>query len=186
MNRLSVFFCGVILSALPSIPAWADTIYTYTGNHFTMLNYAPIQYSLSDSIDLSFDVASPLGANLSNGLVIPTSYTITDGVETYDDVADPKSVFLITTNASGKIIFWNIDLESKSFKDVFTFWDPEIVGEDGALGDFGDGAWNIYDPGTWSSATTPSATPEPSSLLLLGSGALGLVGIILRRLSPGI
>ena len=47
MDRLSVFLCGLILAAIHSSSAWADTIYTYKGNPFT-LTYGP--YTNSDFV----------------------------------------------------------------------------------------------------------------------------------------
>ena len=39
----------------------------------------------------------------------------------------------------------------------------------------------VFDDVTFGSAT-PGNTPEPSSLILLGSGALGLAGVVRRKL----
>jgi hypothetical protein len=36
MNRLTVALCGLMLAALPSTSVLADTMYTYTGNPFTL------------------------------------------------------------------------------------------------------------------------------------------------------
>ena len=45
-----------------------------------------------------------------------------------------------------------------------------------------DGQGNVYGGGPiWSNTITKHIVPEPSSLLALGSGALGLVGLIFRR-----
>jgi hypothetical protein len=41
-------------------------------------------------------------------------------------------------------------------------------------------AYNQGDPGTWTT-TNPSTVPEPSSLFLLGTGAIGLAGSVRRR-----
>jgi hypothetical protein len=53
----------------------------------------------------------------------------------------------------------------------------------GNLGIFGQGTgWSPYSAAV--EFSTPSDTPEPSSLLLLGSGLLFLAGVCLRRSRP--
>jgi hypothetical protein len=108
MNRPYVLFCGLVLATLPLTAAWADTIYTYTGNHFDAFDYTLKGYSSSDFISLLFDVASPLAPNLSSEVIIPTSFSIT-GFETLNNVTDPLSAFVFSTDASGKIEWWIIE-----------------------------------------------------------------------------
>ena len=50
------------------------------------------------------------------------------------------------------------------------------------FGDCGLGGESFTLSGT-TSTTTTSTTPEPSSIMLLGSGVLGLAGILRRKLS---
>lgn len=60
---------------------------------------------------------------------------------------------------------------STTYGDVF--FSSDIIGPTGRTGDVGaDG------PGT---PGIPTVTPEPSSLMLLGTGALGLAGVVRRR-----
>jgi len=73
MKALAAALCGLLLAALPSTSALADTteyVYTYTGNPFTTGPMA------GESIDLSFPVAAPLGDNLSNANITPIQWSV--------------------------------------------------------------------------------------------------------------
>jgi hypothetical protein len=175
---------SIALLLMP-LPIYADTVYTYTGNNFDAFDYANTSYSPSDFISFFFDVAAPLAADFS-GVITPISYTVSDGVETLNQATVPETFFGITTDASANIINWNIlFLQLSTDRQLFSFWDPELVGEDGSLDGYGDGAYILNSPGIWTSSTTsPPAVPEPSTLLLLGSGILAATGMVRRRLSP--
>jgi hypothetical protein len=162
---------------------YADTVYTYTGNNFDNFDYANTSYSTSDFISLSFDVEAPLAANLSTVMLTPTSYTVSDGVETLNQMTVSESIFIFSTDASGNINDWNLVFEIlDEDRAILTYWHPGLIdGGDASLNGFGDGAWNVNSPGTWTSSTTPPSTvPEPSTLLLLGSGLLATRGMIRR------
>jgi hypothetical protein len=53
-------------------------------------------------------------------------------------------------------------------------------GSPGAYGD-NDGQYDVTYDGVGGSSPPPSVTPEPSSLVLLGTGALGLAGMLRRK-----
>jgi hypothetical protein len=95
----------------------ADTVYTYVGNDFDRFDYANTSYSTSDFVSLSFDVAAPLAPNLSTQIVIPTNYTVSDGVESLDPSMVSGSAFIFSTDASGNIIDWNLVFEPPCIDD---------------------------------------------------------------------
>jgi hypothetical protein len=196
MNRLIVTLCGLMLAALPSTPALADTVYTYTGNPFTS-DGNPLLYSFSyppftpsDSVTGSFTLASPLEANLPilgpDGFtsVTPTSFSFTDGVNTLSNTDSFEYLTLdVGTDGTGAINQWIVSLQTNNNIVILTedWVSREDQGWNGQPGVVGDIRGN---PGTWTSSTTdpnPAVAPEPSSIALLSTGALGLAGMMRRR-----
>jgi hypothetical protein len=104
------YLLSIALSVVP-LTLHADTVYTYTGNDFDRFDYANTSYSTSDFVSLSFDLAAPLGPNLVTQIVLPTIYTVSDGVETVYPSMVSGSAFIFSTDASGNIIDWNLVFE---------------------------------------------------------------------------
>jgi hypothetical protein len=204
MKSLHIIFCGLILSGLSLTSALADTMYTYTGNPFTG-GYGPapgglpqLPFTTSDSVSGWFTVSTPLGHNLLLTPITPSGFSFTDDVTTFTnkDVLG-IATFSIATDANGAISNWAIELLDpdgvtglETDDECISIYSCQSIEDFGEIGPF-DAFFEadvFGHQGTWtSSMTTPSTvTPEPRSIVLLGFGALGLVGIILRRLSPGI
>jgi hypothetical protein len=127
-------FLSIALSATP-FTLHADTVYTYTGSDFDRFDYANTSYSTSDFVSVSFDLAAPLAPNLVTQLVLPTIYTVSDGVETVFPSMVSGSAFIFSTDASGDIIDWNLVFEQyDTDRLTFAYWHPDIMyGEDGSI-----------------------------------------------------
>lgn len=168
--------------------AKADTVYTYTGNPFTSfggVEHCPPECSISGS----FTVAAPL-LNLtlaaSGGNVTPLSWSFTDGNATLTQAnTDPGLFhFNLQTDGSGAITAWSVFLASSGGDTIGLGTDSGLIDLSNyeANSPFGLGAaQNSNDQGTWTMSSTTTAAPEPSSVVLLLAGLLGLALVARRR-----
>jgi hypothetical protein len=100
--------CLVVILCVAT-PAKADTTYSYVGNPFT--DYVPESCTAPCSLTGSFEVASPLAANLTSAIVVPISFSYTDGTRPVNSSNDGGGAFFkISTDASGMIDDWDIEL----------------------------------------------------------------------------
>jgi hypothetical protein len=190
MKVLAAALCGLLLAALPSTTAMADTVYTYTGNPFTtaisglFVALPAGSFTASDFVSGSFTVSSPLGADLVAQIISP-SYSFTDGPDTFSSSNPNVSKFEIWTDANGDISNWDIVLaDDQSFNPSLKTENPlgvaPFITEDLGFADNVEGI-NFANPGTWTQTTTDPTVPEPSSLVLLGTGVLSAAGALRRR-----
>ena len=183
MTKFMRFALAVLATALLPLPCLADALYTYSGTHFT--NVYGSLYSTSDLITGEFTVSSPLADNLSTVAITPVSFNFSDGVQTIasSSIPLPGATFIVSTDASGNISQWLIDLHDASGLD-FSEISSTTFGTTQDSADFqtqsSPGAayitqdqGNAYSRGTWTESTV---TPEPASLILslTGLAATGL------------
>src|SRR5262245_55808483 len=98
------------LSALGAANANADVIYSYLGKDFT--NFTG-PYTTSDHVTLTFTLASALGDNLPLSTVVPLTFTITDGVNTFTNTSQIQS-FALSTTSVGSIDTWQIEVDANT------------------------------------------------------------------------
>jgi hypothetical protein len=168
-----------------ALPSKADSTYSYTGNAFNVF-VGDAKCPPECRITGSFTVSAPLPDN-SELTVSPTSFSFTSfngGLPTLTQLSVTSiPFFLVVTGPDGSIIGWNIGLESPSYS---LFWGtappncPPFMGTscsvvDTSATDSTGAAYILGDPGTWS-------TPEPSSLIMLVTSMLGLIGFSMRRI----
>jgi hypothetical protein len=180
MKTLAAALCGLLLAALPSTAALADTVFDFTIIGLSDGTHIPIsgsgQFITSDLGGGTFLITSVTGT--VDGVAITNLYapgTIVgnDDLLVSDPVtrfSDPGTVFGI---ADGQVV------DLSGFPNGHTFIGTGIpdntdissfVNYEGAV---------IITP----ESSDPSPVPEPSSIALLGSGALGLAGIVRRKLA---
>jgi hypothetical protein len=194
--RLRSLILSSLLLALP-IFAHASTIYTYTGPNFTYLinplTSEPV-FTTSDFVSGSFTLNSPLAANMSYSIISPSSFSFTDQLSTItsDPNATLQSRFQVSTDASGNILQFSISLDEVAGSQEIAIYADSDGPNSYYTGDAGfilpanssprvanDG--ESFTSGKFTSSTI-SSTPEPSSLILLGTGCLATLGAVRRRI----
>lgn len=185
-SLVSTVIVPALLALAPT--SHADTVYTYTGQDFaTVGSFNPGQpspFSTSDFDSGSFTTATPLAANLKDVTVAPSAFSFHDAdgnVAINEGNAEANKKFLISTDGSGNVVDWSIlVLISSGQSSLELIGGPEYSGFDGDvtsdLAGFGEN--NVSGAFTTGSS---AATPEPASIALLGTGLLGVTGVLRKR-----
>ncbi len=184
MRTSRPFVNFVLLAVLASVkPALAEAVYTYEGAPFTQFQGTDNPWTTSDRVTGWFEVAQPLLSH-SGQVYHVLAFSFTDGVYTYNS-SNPNVTGLgfynIQTDSSGRIYNWFLDFEieqGNSYSGLgssnYACCDAVIEGvnqEYNSARSTGPGAWSLQ-----------AVSPEPSSLVLFGSAAVGLFTVVRRKL----
>jgi hypothetical protein len=192
MKKTIFVTCGVLAMCLAA-PAKADSVESYTGNTYTNVSVPSSGYTTASFITATLTFQNPLPSNASlaygyGGIGTRTAtdpllaFSISDGSQTLN-LSNGLNIFLVT-GSQGQIVSWFVGAcgapcsSALNIDTQFGLPGPfATLGADGSTpGSYGTAfAYNTDDPGKWTSV------PEPSSLLMLGAGILGLAGLSLKK-----
>ena len=201
MKKFWVVTVAMLFSlGFASVANAADYTYTYTGNHLffqstgSTICYDP-PFGQCGFISGDFTLATPLPTNFTGqDSITPLAYSFTNNSSDYLGLTLNSSnsslqFFVYATNAQGVITAWSLGLAaSLTYCSISSPLTPCSIGSQNAPWLRPSDDWwadnvpasNFYSPGTWS--VSPSPIPEPSALIVIGTGLAAAIGVVRQRL----
>lgn len=169
MKKLAILLSGLAISAMPCTSALADT-FSFSGPTF----------SASGNFTYANTAAAGvfLGSTISGTALIGTTVATITGLAPIAGFLGNDNLYY--TGAAAAALTGGRPFDFQGFAFTLSNGDAITLFSDGGadfeiLGNFSNGAEIATE-------TSPiSVTPEPGSLALLGTGALGFVGILRRK-----